>query len=176
MILLDYTGWAIHRVPLSCVSKNWNQGIRLGETKCHSCRVANHVSDLSLHGLICMLVKYIHPASYLFTSKKLWRSKKNFKVHISIPRRRYTHIHTHLAIFKNWPMCTSTKNYLIHTIYSSIRLSTRSSRNIVYRTWLPNTGDVLVCTKPYGHARRIVRQFWMKRGKYVFTWMKSAVH
>ena len=130
-LIVHCTGWAIHRVPLLCVSKNWNQGIRLGEAKCHSCHVANQVSDLSPHGLICLLVKYIHPASYLFTPKTCGDRKTNFKVQISIPPRRCTLIHTHLAIFKNWPMCTSQIS-LSHP-YSSIRLSTRSSRNIVYR-------------------------------------------
>merc|ERR1711860_332869 len=54
-VIFDFTGWAICRFTLCCVSKTRNKGLILCTTKCYSCQVA-YRSELSQTARISLLV------------------------------------------------------------------------------------------------------------------------
>ena len=88
------------RVPPSCVLKNWNQGIRLGEAKCPSCHVANQVSDLSPHGLIPRVI--YSPQRVVEIAKQISKYKFQYP-------DADTHIFTHIIRFSKIDRCVPRK-------------------------------------------------------------------
>ena len=78
--------------------------------------VANRVSDLSPHGLICLLVKNIHPASYLFTSiQRVVEIAKEISKYILQYSNADTYILTHISDFQKL-----TDVFLANKMISSI--------------------------------------------------------